>query len=161
MKFVISKFRQRCEAAGLELVERGNGHLQIRGPVTIVNWYPESKRRTAYANGAKEGLPDASEEQVIQIATGTYMGDVSITRTKRASSTILKRKRQYLMKKNPHCYLCKKLIEPGDETIDHVIPLARGGSNRLDNLRLAHKECNQVKGHQLPGAVKGVFDARP
>lgn len=31
-------------------------------------------------------------------------------------------------------------------SIDHVIPLARGGSHTWDNVRLAHKVCNTIKG---------------
>ena len=30
--------------------------------------------------------------------------------------------------------------------IDHVVPLARGGSNRLENLQLLCQDCNRRKG---------------
>ena len=29
--------------------------------------------------------------------------------------------------------------------IDHVVPLARGGSNRLENLQLLCRDCNRRK----------------
>lgn len=52
------------------------------------------------------------------------------------------------------CQLCHEPIEdrlfgkrdPGMPSIDHVIPLARGGSHALDNLQLAHLQCNLSKG---------------
>lgn len=43
------------------------------------------------------------------------------------------------------CYLCGG---PAD-TIDHVIPLSRGGTNDIDNLRPACYDCNVSKGSQL------------
>lgn len=40
------------------------------------------------------------------------------------------------------CWLCGLILD-GDITLDHVTPKAKGGSNRLTNLRLAHDWCNQ------------------
>jgi 5-methylcytosine-specific restriction endonuclease McrA len=31
-------------------------------------------------------------------------------------------------------------------TLDHVIPLSRGGTNDIDNLRAAHRSCNEQRG---------------
>lgn len=54
------------------------------------------------------------------------------------------------------CSIClKEVIHPSLETLnsndgssaDHIIPWARGGSNHLDNLRLAHRECNSERHH--------------
>lgn len=50
------------------------------------------------------------------------------------------------------CWLCGEPVDPTlsrkhrrGATIDHVIPLARGGSDTPDNVRLAHWECNHDK----------------
>ena len=44
------------------------------------------------------------------------------------------------------CHVCEMGYNSQDPwEIDHVIPLARGGSNLLSNLRLAHKSCNRDK----------------
>ena len=34
-------------------------------------------------------------------------------------------------------------------TIDHVIPRSKGGTDRPDNLQLAHARCNKIKGNRL------------
>lgn len=45
------------------------------------------------------------------------------------------------------CALCKEpILHMRDLTIDHVVPLARGGTDKLENLRLAHEFCNNQRG---------------
>jgi 5-methylcytosine-specific restriction endonuclease McrA len=39
--------------------------------------------------------------------------------------------------------------DPGFGSIDHVVPVARGGSNDLSNLQLAHLSCNLRKGDRV------------
>lgn len=49
------------------------------------------------------------------------------------------------------CYICDKPFRsPKDVTIDHFWPLAHGGTWALDNLKLAHQPCNNLKGDALP-----------
>lgn len=49
------------------------------------------------------------------------------------------------------CYLCDKpFASAKDITIDHWIALSKGGSDTLDNYRLAHDGCNQLKSNLLP-----------
>lgn len=56
------------------------------------------------------------------------------------------------------CWLCGGVIDyaapfrledgalnPDAFTIDHVVPLARGGSDTIDNVRAAHRACNRAK----------------
>lgn len=44
------------------------------------------------------------------------------------------------------CHLCGLYIaDPKQITLDHVIPLARGGAHTADNLRAAHWSCNSSK----------------
>lgn len=50
---------------------------------------------------------------------------------------------------NYTCYLCCKVVKKGDESLDHVVPLTRGGTHTYDNLRLAHRSCNSRKGARL------------
>jgi 5-methylcytosine-specific restriction endonuclease McrA len=49
------------------------------------------------------------------------------------------------------CYLCQRPFETfKDVTIDHLIPRSKGGLDKLENYRLAHAECNQLKADLTP-----------
>jgi hypothetical protein len=44
------------------------------------------------------------------------------------------------------CHYCGKAITEKDElTVDHVIPLSKGGNSKNDNLVIACKACNREK----------------
>lgn len=44
------------------------------------------------------------------------------------------------------CYLCDQPLD-GERSIDHVVPLVKGGKDNMSNYRLAHHRCNALKGH--------------
>ena len=48
---------------------------------------------------------------------------------------------------------CGRKFQIGDDvTIDHWYPLAHGGTWSMENLRLMHRKCNQLKGDMIPHA---------
>jgi 5-methylcytosine-specific restriction endonuclease McrA len=56
-----------------------------------------------------------------------------------------------LLRKSNLCGICgKPITKMKDATIDHVIPLSRGGVDSPLNMQLAHDKCNQEKGNKLP-----------
>lgn len=64
-------------------------------------------------------------------------------------------RKQLLRKQGGKCADCEKamtLHDPTDPlyvTIDHIIPLSRGGSDHVTNLQLLCLGCNQKKGDGL------------
>lgn len=52
----------------------------------------------------------------------------------------------YRLGVTPTCYICGRKIPSGELSIDHVIPLAKGGLNISENKKPACKRCNQLKG---------------
>ena len=48
------------------------------------------------------------------------------------------------------CYYCSKQFKPNELTMDHVVPLSRGGRSTKDNLVASCKECNTKKKTLLP-----------
>lgn len=51
-----------------------------------------------------------------------------------------------IMRDGSRCYLCGSDLPRQAITLDHVIPLARGGAHAEDNLRVACRPCNSRKG---------------
>ena len=48
------------------------------------------------------------------------------------------------------CAYCGQKIPAGELTMDHIIPLSRGGVTEKFNIVLACKECNNKKKYLLP-----------
>lgn len=48
---------------------------------------------------------------------------------------------------------CVECDSPDDLTLDHRVPLSRGGTNREDNLQTMCRPCNHRKGGNLPAEV--------
>jgi len=55
------------------------------------------------------------------------------------------------------CSLCGKAVnkrlkypDPKSPSLDHIIPLSRGGGHTRNNVQLAHLHCNLVKSNKLP-----------
>lgn len=56
-------------------------------------------------------------------------------------------RRQLIRRDGMICGLCQEPIESvKDITIDHIQPKCKGGSDKLENLRLAHEQCNRLRG---------------
>lgn len=45
------------------------------------------------------------------------------------------------------CSYCGKSLSLEESTLDHKVPLARGGKDEQENLAIACDPCNQIKGH--------------
>ena len=48
------------------------------------------------------------------------------------------------------CYYCKQRFPPRELTMDHLIPIIRGGCSRKSNIVACCKECNNKKKYLLP-----------
>ena len=48
------------------------------------------------------------------------------------------------------CYYCGKDFSPKELTMDHVVPVSRGGKSTKGNLVTACKDCNNKKKNLLP-----------
>jgi len=44
------------------------------------------------------------------------------------------------------CQLCKEEVALIEASRDHIIPVSKGGESVLENLQLAHRICNTLKG---------------
>lgn len=71
--------------------------------------------------------------------------------TTKASRANNRAKLELLLRDGRRCAICGRKIKKLDDlTVDHIVPLAKGGKNVLENYQLAHKACNEAKGSMLP-----------
>ncbi len=47
------------------------------------------------------------------------------------------------------CGICKTTCERKDTSMDHIIPLSRGGTHTWNNVQLAHRKYNSMKGNRI------------
>ncbi len=48
------------------------------------------------------------------------------------------------------CFYCGKKVKPGDLTMDHIVPIIRGGRSTKGNVVPVCKKCNDKKKYLLP-----------
>lgn len=59
-------------------------------------------------------------------------------------------RKQLINKNGAVCAICGKPIGTmKDCTIDHIIPISKGGLTTIENCQLAHKNCNVKKGDKI------------
>lgn len=48
------------------------------------------------------------------------------------------------------CYYCSNKFAAKDLTMDHIVPIARGGTSTKNNVVVSCKKCNQNKKLKIP-----------
>ena len=77
--------------------------------------------------------------------------DDAARRTERAKARELRKSRWWQQKTaSGRCYYCAKKVAFRDISMDHLVPLARGGRSTKNNLVPACKDCNNRKKSMMP-----------
>lgn len=85
---------------------------------------------------------------------------MSSTSPNRETSTAHRKHRALIAATKPPCAICGQPIDytiryphPDAYTLDHVVPVARGGSDSLSNKQPAHNRCNKTKMARTHAAI--------
>lgn len=57
------------------------------------------------------------------------------------------------------CHWCMSPLSESEVVIDHLMPLALGGTDDVDNLVVACQRCNSVKGAMHPDDAEDFINA--
>lgn len=77
--------------------------------------------------------------------------DEAVIRRERSKARDLRKSRWWQNKiAQGECYYCEKKTPPSNLTMDHIVPLARGGKSVKANLVTTCKDCNNKKKTLLP-----------
>ena len=82
---------------------------------------------------------------------------------RRAEGVLTHGPRDIELRDGNRCHICEKRIDmrlsgvdPNGPTIDHLVPVSKGGTNDLSNLALAHRKCNVARGNRGPAQLRLV-----
>src|ERR1043165_5828917 len=135
----LMNLRAEAEKRGVQYIERPNGHIQLKGPL-LVNYYPDSKTKTAYVAGTTSGAvkKHVTPQQALEmcIVPPTCAGEKD-SRGKRNG----RQRRAKMLLKITNCFWCKRPLTLDNSTIEHIIPLSRGGLDNPNNRTLACAKC--------------------
>lgn len=149
---ILQQLRDVAARRGVQMHNLGDGHIQLQGPHLLVNYYPFSKKRTAYVAGTTEGVPNCDATKAVAMARN--IPKLTGVKAKRSKNSRVIRYRMLAGREEAPCHWCQTLVNLDTSTIDHVIPLGRGGLDNPNNRVLACKPCNDRRGHTMPETKK-------
>jgi 5-methylcytosine-specific restriction protein A len=81
----------------------------------------------------------------------TFFSDVSHRKKEKNKARNIKKMRWWQQKcAERKCYYCKEIFSYEELTVDHIVPLARGGTTTPGNVVPACLSCNKNKGMDTP-----------
>lgn len=131
MNLDVDKFRSWLQKEGAEILPNTNEYEAIRFKGREVGvLYKSGKTSNKYTNDTikcfKANIPWSGKP-------------VNIGR----KTTYRKEKIKLLNRDGDKCFLCGKSLG-NDITLEHLVALSCGGSNRLSNMVLTHGHCNKL-----------------
>lgn len=80
-----------------------------------------------------------------------YVMDESVLKREKLAARELRQSRwwQNLIANNAKCHYCSCKLKKDEVTMDHVVPLVRGGRSTKGNVVIACKPCNNAKKDRL------------
>ena len=136
-----------AESLGVTIETKSKFHWHIKGAL-LVNYYPS--KGTAYVAGTKAGAKNVTLKQAIEMARV----QPEITPSNRQRKSWHRLAKRQMFDKSRHCHWCgvEMSLHPLDKnfaTIEHIIPLSRGGLDNRNNMTLACITCNQKRGNTM------------
>ncbi len=155
------QFAAHAKERGLQARDCGAGHWQVIGGPLLVNFYPNAKRGPVYyVAGTTRGVWGSAEEALAAAGRPPVIG--SLPKDSRSHRQVYRRWKERLLAKarlpfDPvKCWWCAtNLLTLTDITVDHKIPLHRGGLDNPNNWVPACKKCNGRRGHDMPELTGG------
>jgi 5-methylcytosine-specific restriction endonuclease McrA len=124
----------RYQARRVEIAARNRATREVNGKAL------QAACRTRYANNPAPAIARANKRRAIRLTAG-------IGTDRAAYRAFVKHVRSADV---IACRWCAEPVAKAERRIDHIIPLARGGSDDVANLCCACRLCNARKGHKMP-----------
>lgn len=80
-----------------------------------------------------------------------FPADEEHTKRERSKARDMRRSQWFKnLKGRGQCYYCKQRFHPKELTMDHIVPIVRGGMTNRNNVVACCKDCNNKKKYMLP-----------
>ena len=149
----ISLASELTEAQAKALLRKRTSKLKGFKIVNRSQFQPQAATAAAVvlnaAKSALEAKPEPPSEPEPQKPDRQKEQSTLIAKTPRRNFTERERRDIYIRDKGI-CGICGRFIPPDCFTIDHIIPISKGGTYDYDNLQCCCKKCNQLKDDALP-----------
>lgn len=114
-----------------------------------VQQVPETPTATQQQAAVQSVQPAATQPAAVQPTQPVHPMIQPITKTPRRCFTSKERSEIYIRDKG-RCGICGEFIPLNEFTIDHIIPISKGGTYDYDNLQCCCFKCNQLKSNETP-----------
>ncbi len=139
-RVIVNKFRKHIGDATYGCLPDG-GVLSLKSQTRREHVVKESTFRVLRTVGSQKVIRQAlGEAQVAAIESEEFP---SVTATRRLRS--YKTEREWLLATHPNCRWCGATLTSHTATLDHIVPLAKGGLNQESNYCLACDACNSTR----------------
>jgi 5-methylcytosine-specific restriction endonuclease McrA len=150
---IVSELERLAKEAGVRLehpnIMANNGHYKIHGQL-LVNYYPLSSKKTAYVAGTTKGIQNVSPAQAIKMSQERPKRVAADIKDSRNTNSRKIRQRLLRGRLECICHWCPAIITLDTSTLEHIIPLDRGGLDNDNNRTLACYKCNNDRGNSMP-----------
>ncbi len=115
-------------------------------PVRIVNWQRAMVLWLAQKTEILESYPIEVHSVNQTYDLPSVMRITRFVRFKRNSLKVRFSRLHVFMRDDYHCQYCEEIFQAKELTLDHVIPVVRGGKTTWSNIVTCCVDCNQQKG---------------
>ena len=101
-----------------------------------------------YRDANRERIREASKEYTKRNPDVAWRGDANRRARERAAFVEQVDRAVIYERDGGVCGICSKRVSREDASVDHIVPLSKGGKHSYLNTRLAHIKCNVQRGNR-------------
>lgn len=151
--------RVSAAVAGIAVHDRGDGFFRVHSPSIRVDVWEAEGHRSCYVEQHCDPWHAGGLEEAIRLACTPPARRDANSRPKRPQPDRMRALKAHAVCRDAQedgsvlCHWCRVPLAPAHMTLDHMIPLARGGVNTLRNLVVACEACNRWRASEMPELV--------
>lgn len=101
------------------------------------------------------------EDQIKQMDSFFSEVDDEAIKKEKGKARLLRKSQWWKRRKSTGiCHYCGEQFKPAELTMDHLVPMSRGGKNNKGNVVPACKPCNTKKKYLLPFEMEGDLESQ-